>query len=106
MLGSKKLLNDSNVIVLINQNLIEKSERVKHLCAYFNNIQSCKTHIDKLCKKVSKLSEMIHKLRYYVQLSTLKIVYFSLFLTYSIFFVKLWKMSFQKYFLQIKNLSN
>ena len=46
---------------------------------YLNNKLSWRTHIDKICKKVSKVYEMIYKLRYYVPLSTLKIAYLSLF---------------------------
>ena len=79
MLVSKKPLNDSNFSVLINQNLIEKAECVKHLGVYLDNKIFWKTHIDKLCKKVSKACGMIYKLRYYEMLSTLKLVYFSLF---------------------------
>ena len=79
MLISKKPLNDSNFSVLINQNSIEKSECVKYLGVYLDNKLSWRTHIDKICKQVSKVCEMIYKLRYYVPLSTLKIVYFSLF---------------------------
>ena len=40
MLISKKHLNDSNFSVLINQNLIEKFERVKYLGVYLDNKQS------------------------------------------------------------------
>ena len=79
MLISKKPLNDSNFSFLINQNLIKKSECVKYLGVYLDNKLSWRTHIDKICKKVSKVCGMIYKLRYYVPLSTLKIVYFSLF---------------------------
>ena len=56
---SKKPLNDSNFSVLINQNLIEKSECVKYLDVFLDNKLSCKTHIDKICKKVSKVCGMI-----------------------------------------------
>ena len=79
MLISKKPLNDSNFSVLINQNLIEKSECEEYLGVYLDNKLSRKTHINKICKKVSKVCGMIYKLRYYVPLSALKIVYFSLF---------------------------
>ena len=51
MLISKKPLNDSNFSVLINQNLIEKSEYVKYLGVYLDNKLSWRTHIDKICKK-------------------------------------------------------
>ena len=75
----QKRLNDSNFSVLINHNLIEKSECVKYLGVHLDNKLSWRTHIDKVCKKVLKVCGMIYKLRYYVPLSTLKIVYFSLF---------------------------
>ena len=68
MLISKKPLNDSNLSVLINQNLIEKSIWVKYLDVHLDNKLSWKTHIDKLCKKVSKVCGMIYKLHYYVPL--------------------------------------
>ena len=79
MLVSKKTLNDSNFSVLIKQNLIKKSECVKCLGMHLDNKQSWKIHIDKPCKKSQKKCGMIYKLRYYVPLTTLKIVYFSLF---------------------------
>ena len=59
MLISKKPLNDSNFSVLINQNLIEKSECVKCLGVYLDNKLSRRTHVDKICKKVSKVCGMI-----------------------------------------------
>ena len=62
MLISKKPLNDSNFSDLINLNLIKKSECVKYLGVYLDNKLSWKTHIDKLCKKVSKVCGMIYKL--------------------------------------------
>ena len=64
MLVSKKILNDSNFSVLINQNLIQKFECVKYLGVYLDTKLSWKTHIDKLCKKVSKVSGMVYKLQY------------------------------------------
>ena len=76
MLVSKKPLNDSDFSVLINQNLFEC---VKYLGVYVDNKLLWKTRIDKLCKKNSKVCGMIYTLRYRVPLSTLKIVYFSLF---------------------------
>ena len=46
---------------------------------YLDNKLSWKAHINKICKKISKVCGMIYKLQHYVPLSTLKIVYFSLF---------------------------
>ena len=54
MLVSKKPLNDSNFIVLMNQNLIKKFECVKYPSVYFNHKLFWKTHIDKLRKKKSQ----------------------------------------------------
>ena len=48
MLISKKPLNDSYFSVLINQNLIEKSECVKYLGVYLDNKLSWRTQIDKI----------------------------------------------------------
>ena len=75
----KKTLNDSYFRVLMNHNLIEKFECVKYLGVYLDNNLSRKTHVDKICKKVSKACGMIYKLQYYKLLSTLKIACFPLF---------------------------
>ena len=56
MLISKKPLNDSNFSVLINQNLIEKSECVKYLGVYLDNKLSWRTHI-RFAKKSQKCVE-------------------------------------------------
>ena len=62
MLIRKKPLNDLNFSVLINQNLIEKSECVKYLGVYLDNKLFWKTYIEKICKKVTKVCGMISKL--------------------------------------------
>ena len=58
---------------------IRKTEYVKYLGIYVDNKLSWKVQIDKLCSKISKVCGMICKLRYFVPLSTLKIVYYSMF---------------------------
>ena len=53
---SKKPLNDSNFSVLINQNLIEKSECVKYLGVYLDNKlsweNSCRQDLQKSLKSM------------------------------------------------------
>ena len=78
MLISKKPLHDSNFSVLINQNLIEKSECVKYLGVHLDNKLSWRTHIDKICKKVSKVCRRIYKLCRYLLLKLFTFPYFTL----------------------------
>lgn len=46
---------------------------------YIDNKLTWKVHIEKLEKKLSKVCGMIYKLRHFVPLSTLKLVYYSMF---------------------------
>ena len=58
---------------------IELKNSVKCLGIYFDRELLWKTHIDYLAKKLFKVCGMIFKLRHYVPLSTLRIVYYTMF---------------------------
>ena len=79
MIVCKKSVASTNFKLSINHNLIENTESVKYLGVYLDDKLTWNIHIDNLSKKLSKVCGMIYKLRYYVPLSTLKIVYYSMF---------------------------
>lgn len=79
MIISKKLHLATDFKPTINGNLIEKTVNVKYLGVCLDSKLSWECHIDTMHKKLSKVCGMIYKLRHYVPLSTLKLVYYSMF---------------------------
>ena len=75
---SKRTPDTSNFNVSINHNKIGKN-CVKYLGVYINDKLTWKNQIDLICSKLSRVCGMVFKLRHYVPLSTLKLVYYSLF---------------------------
>ena len=62
-----------------NHNTISQTNNVKYLGVFLDNQLSWQPHIDQTIKKLSRACGMIFKLRYYVPLSTLKLIYYSMF---------------------------
>ena len=79
MIVGKQRSKMTNFRVVIHHNLIEAKNSVKYLRVYLNDKLSWKVHIKKLRKKISKVCGMIYKLRYFVPLSTIKVVFYSMF---------------------------
>ena len=79
IVGNTKSVDKAKFNLTINHNLIKKSEFVKYLGVFLDDKLSWKIHIEKICQKLSRVCGMMYKLRYYVPLSTRKLVYFSLF---------------------------
>ena len=103
ILVTKKPINSFNFIVSINLNHIQKTEYVKYLGIYVDNKLSWKVQIDKLiCSKISKVCGMIYKLRYFVPLSVLKIVYYSMFHSHLQYSLLNWGRSSKSYLQQLK----
>ena len=70
----------TNTIKLkINHNTIFQTSNVKYLAVFLDNQLSRQPHIDQTIKKLSCACGMIFNLRYYVPLSTLKLIYCSMF---------------------------
>ena len=78
MIVSKKTLDTFDFNVSINHNKTEKNY-VKYLGVYIDNKLTWKIQIEHLSSKLSKACSMICKLRHYVPLSTLKLIYYLLF---------------------------
>ena len=77
--GNKKKIDTNEFNVSISGNVIAKSDYVKYLGVFLDDRLSWKIHIDKLSKKLSRACGMVYKLRHYVPLSSLKLVYYGLF---------------------------
>jgi len=81
MIVSKKTMGVTNFEVIISQNSIKLTDKtnVKYLGVCVDNKLTWKTHNDFLSKTLSKVCGMFYKLRHYVPLSTLKLIYHSMF---------------------------
>ena len=79
MLVGNKQAAESDVNLCINHIKIEQSDQVKRLGVHLDSKISWKIHIEKLTCKLSKVCGMIYKLRHYVPLSTLKLLYYAMF---------------------------
>ena len=77
--GNTKKIDTNEFNVSISGNVIVKSDYVKYLGVFLDDCLSWKIHIDKLSKKLSRACGMVYKLRHYVPLSSLKLVYNGLF---------------------------
>ena len=79
MMIINKINKSTHFKLTINHNAIEKSDNEKYLGVHFDNKLTWEKHINTMSKKLSKVCGMMHKLRHYVPLSTLKLIYFSMF---------------------------
>ena len=79
MIVGKKNAAVSSFKLSINNNLIEETDNVKYLGVHLDNKLSWKIHIDVLTRTLSKVCEVIYKLRHYVPFSILKLVYYAMF---------------------------
>ena len=82
MIISNKCLKSSVFKININNTEIKFVEYVKYLGILLDNKLSWKSRVSSLCSKISKVCGIFYKLRYYVLLCTLRIVYFSLLQSY------------------------
>ena len=78
MIVSKRTLDTYNFNVSTYHNKIKKNY-VKYLGVYIDDKLTWKNQIEHLCSKLSKVFGLVFKLRHYVSLSTLKLVYYLLF---------------------------
>ena len=74
-LGARNSFN----LLIINSNIIPQSNTVKYLGVILDNKLTWQPHIDNTSKKLSKCCSIVFKLRHYVPLSTLKVLYYGMF---------------------------
>jgi len=79
MIIGNKLPKAISFKVIINHNVIPQINNVKYFGVILNDKLSWQPHIDHIIKKLSRACVMIFKFRPYVPLSTLKLIYFSIF---------------------------
>ena len=79
MIISRKCLDASKFSLYINNVNIKRSDCIKYLGVFLDEHLSWKNQVQKLNNKLSKICELIFKLRHYVPLATLKLIYYSMF---------------------------
>ena len=79
MIIGNKLSKTNNFKVAINGSDIPRTSSVKYLGVVLDERLSWQPHIDRISEKLSKTCGMIFTLRHYVPLSTIKLVYYSMF---------------------------
>ena len=78
MLITKKKVNVSNFSIKINETELVNCDSYKYLGVYFDKDLNWKTHINYVSKKVSKSCGLLSKLRYCLEIDTLREVYYAL----------------------------
>ena len=78
MLISNKCIKPQCFKISLNNVDIKRVEYVKYLGVLLDNKLNWKAHVSNLCSKLSRVYGIFYKLRHYVPLNTLRIVYFSL----------------------------
>ena len=78
MLFSNKTKIDRNLNIKINENRLENCVSYKYLGVIFDCNLNWKSHIDRVREKVNKACGALSKLRHYVDLDTLKNVFYAL----------------------------
>ena len=106
MLVGKKRTKLTNFRLYIDRYPIEFKNSIKYLGIHLDRELSWKNHIDYLAKKLSKVCGMIYKLRHYVPLSTLRIVYYSMFHSHIQYSLLNWGRAAKSHFHKLSILQN
>jgi len=72
----------ANTDIRLNNTLMEKTDSIKYLGVLIDHHLTWGNHINMVCKKISKNIGIISKVRHYVDLETLKLIYYSLIYPY------------------------
>ena len=79
-----------NYNITIGNNVLERVKNTKYLGVILNEKLKWGPHIEYLCKKISKSSFILCKLRHYVNFNTLKMLYYSLVYPYLDYCISSW----------------
>ena len=79
MMIGNAMQNSTNFEVIVNHNNIPLTNSVKYFGVILDNKLTWQPHIEQISVKLSRAYGMIFKLRHYVPLSTLKLIYYSKF---------------------------
>ena len=94
---SKKLKPYRTFNLNINGVNIQQVSSVKYLNVSFDANLTWKRHIDELCQKLSKTVGILSKLRYYVNIDILKMLYNSLIYPFFTYGVHVWGLTYPTY---------
>ena len=83
-------LNYDNISIKLNGLKLTPVDFIKYLGMYIDKHLNWNTHIDELCKKLSRANGIISKLRYNAPLDICKRVYYALFFSHLITGCNLW----------------
>ena len=75
MVTRKKSINTSFFNLTIGKNEIKQTDHVKYSGIFLDAKLNWEHHVSNICSELSKTSGIFYKLRHYVSLSTLKILY-------------------------------
>ena len=78
MFFSNKKNISRKLSIKINGKQLENCDSYKYLGVIFDSKLSWKPHVEYICKKISKSCGALSKLRHYVDIGTLKNVYYTL----------------------------
>ena len=79
MMISNAMQKSTNFEVIVNHNNIPLTNSVKYLGVILDNKLTWQPHIEQISAKLSRACGMIFKLRHYVPLSTVNLIYYSMF---------------------------
>ena len=88
--SNKRQGTDQTFSVKIENNTLDRMTVIKFLGVYIDNNLAWREHINIICKKISKNIGAMSKLRHYVDLDTLRIVYYSLVYPYLQYGALIW----------------
>ena len=95
-----------NLDIKIGNISLKQSEFVKYLGIYIDHNLTWKAHINYISKKISKSIGIISKLRHYVDLPTIKQVYYSLVYPYLQYGISVWGNTYKTRLSHLNKLNN
>ena len=106
MMIGNAMQNSTTFEVIVNHNNIPLTNSVKYLGVILDNKLTWQPHIEQISVKLSRACGMIFKLRHYVPLSTLKLIYYSMFHSVLQYSVINWGRASKHLLYKIKTLQN
>ena len=79
-----------SITIKINKKAISEKDHIKYLGVILDATLTWKTHIDKICKSISRTIGLMYKIRPYVNHKILKTLYHSLIYPHLIYAIEVW----------------
>ena len=81
---------DKHVILKLDDSRLTEAKSVKYLGILIDSNLTWKTHISELCKKLSRTVGILCKIRHYVPVNILILLYYSLLYSFMIYGIEVW----------------